>query len=114
MEGAPGLVAGGEVVRRGGMEMRGRPASSGTPAARGGLPLLAPWRRRHATRGGELVGCHEGGGVQHHGRAYGERGKSEGERRDSAEDMGTSPTLYLVVARGIKPRYYYQLSSSEG
>ena len=33
---------------------------------------------------------------------------------DSAEDMATSPTSYLVVARGIKPRYYYQLSSSAG
>ena len=41
-------------------------------------------------------------------------GESEGERRDSAEDMGISPTSYLVVARGIKPRYYYQLSSSAG
>ena len=38
-------------------------------------------------------------------------GESEGERRDSAKDMGTSPTSYLVVARGIKLRYYYQLSS---
>ena len=43
------------------------------------------------------------------------------ERRDlgrgdgySAEDMATSPTSYLAVARGIKPRYYYQLSSSTG
>ena len=33
---------------------------------------------------------------------------------DSVEDMATSPTSYLVVARGIKPRYYYQLSSSAG
>ena len=41
-------------------------------------------------------------------------GESEGERRDSAEDMGTSPTSYLVVARGIKPCYYCQLSSSAG
>ena len=67
-----------------------------------------------ATQGGELVGRHGGGGVQHNGRAYGEKGEGEGEMRDSAEDMGTSPTSYLVVARGIKPRYYYQLSSSAG
>ena len=53
-------------------------------------------------------------GHEHHRRAYGERGEREGERRDSAGDMGTSPTSYLVVARGIKPRYYYQLSSSAG
>ena len=38
--------------------------------------------------------------------------QSEGERRDSAEDTGISPTSYLVVARGIKPRYYYDFSSS--
>ena len=106
MEGALRLVAGGEVVRRGGMEMRGSSASSGTPAARDGLPLLAPWRRGHAPRGGELIGGHGGGGVQHHGRAYGERGESEGERRDSIEDMGISPTLYLLVARGINMCYY--------
>lgn len=41
-------------------------------------------------------------------------GESEGERRDSAEDTGISPTSYLVVATGVKPHYYYQLSSSAG
>ena len=37
-------------------------------------------------------------------------GESEGERRDSAEDMGISPTSYLVVARVCTPRYYYGMS----
>ena len=47
MEVVVGLVAGGEVLQRGGMEMRGRPASSGMSAARGGRII---WR-------------HEGGGA---------------------------------------------------
>ena len=52
------------------------------------------------------------------GKVKGENGGREegfgGGDGDSAEDMATSPTSYLVVARGIKPRYYYQLSSSAG
>ena len=78
MEGAPGLVAGGDVVRRGGMEMRGRPASSGTPAARGGGLF---WR-------------HGGGGAhayEVHVRAYGERekgGRVTGKRKEMGRRWG--------------------------
>ena len=35
-----------------------------------------------------------------------ERGRRVRDRRDLTEDMETSPTLYLVVARGINPHYY--------
>ena len=54
------------------------------------------------------------GREKRNGRAYGERGESEGERKDSTEDMETSPTLYLVVARVKNPCYYYQPISSMG
>ena len=47
-------------------------------------------------------------------REWWKRGGIWGGDGDSAEDMATSPTSYLVVARGIKPRFYYQLSSSAG
>ena len=51
LEVAAGLVAGGEVLRRRGMEMRGRPASSRTSAALGGLPFGAMEEEaRDATR----------------------------------------------------------------
>ena len=74
MEVAAGLVAGGEVLRRGGMEMRGRPTSCGAPAVRGGSLF---WR-------------HGGGGAhayEVHVRAYGERegGRVTGKRSGESE-----------------------------
>ena len=51
MEGASGLVAGGEVLQRGGMETRGKAGELLDAGDARWWPLLAPWRRRHEWAG---------------------------------------------------------------
>ena len=45
MEGASGLVAGGEVLQRGDMEMRGKTSELLDTGDARRRPLSAPWRR---------------------------------------------------------------------
>ena len=114
MEAAAELATGGEVLRCGGAGRRPprRRWKAGELLDAGGArrrPLSAPRRRKCAWARGpcEIVWKVRGDSG---GREEG-FGGGDG---DSAEDMATSPTSYLVVVRGIKPRYYYQLSSSAG
>ena len=107
MEGAVELFTGGEVLRCGGAGRRPprRRWKTGELLDAGGArrrPLSAPWRR---------MGAWARGPCESVWKVRGESGGREegfgGGDGDSAEDMATSPTSYLVVARGIKSRYYY-------
>ena len=80
MEGAPGLVAGGEVLRCGGMEVMGK---TGELLDASGVrrPRWAPRRRRRAWAEVPRESL------------WSDRMIGTGERRDSEEEMGISKTV---------------------